>query len=205
MRATILMAHHLGIRVVAEGVEHDEQIRQLAALGCDLLQGYRIGRPMPAEDFVALLRGDGTQLAETLARALVRHALLVGDDPVQHGRIATRLTQTNWTVHRARDAAAALAVLAEQPVDLVLCDLELPDGDPLALLTDLRRVYPTVPRLLLAAHVDTPTLVDAVNRCGIYRCLPKPCGNTELDEAVAASYAHGLRRLRAEQSELRQG
>jgi diguanylate cyclase (GGDEF)-like protein len=197
VRATILMAHHLGIRVVAEGVEHDGQIRQLAALGCDLLQGYHIGRPMPAGEFVALLTGPGDTLAETLDRALVRWALLVGDDPVQHGRIAARLTQLGWVVHRARDADTARGLLASRPVDLVLCDLDLPDGQAQELLVALRQSHPAVTRLVLAASIDTDALMDAVNRCGIYRCLRKPCTDAELDAAVSAAHAHGLKKLRA--------
>lgn len=44
---------HLSRRMlcVAEGIETDSQIELLKALGCDRLQGYLIGKPMPAEDF----------------------------------------------------------------------------------------------------------------------------------------------------------
>jgi diguanylate cyclase (GGDEF)-like protein len=41
------MAHALGMSVIAEGAETAEQARQLVALGADLLQGYRFGRPQP--------------------------------------------------------------------------------------------------------------------------------------------------------------
>jgi len=48
VRATIAMGHSLGLEVVAEGVELMEQRTRLEALGCDLLQGYLISRPLPA-------------------------------------------------------------------------------------------------------------------------------------------------------------
>ncbi|MFZ5580844.1 MAG: putative bifunctional diguanylate cyclase/phosphodiesterase [Pseudomonadota bacterium] len=48
VRAIIAMGHSLGLHVVAEGVEQMEQRMRLEALGCDLLQGYLIGRPAPA-------------------------------------------------------------------------------------------------------------------------------------------------------------
>jgi diguanylate cyclase (GGDEF)-like protein/PAS domain S-box-containing protein len=51
VRSTIDLAHDLGRKVVAEGVETQEQWNQLAALGCDIAQGYFIARPMPAEEF----------------------------------------------------------------------------------------------------------------------------------------------------------
>lgn len=51
VRATIELSHDLGYKVVAEGVETQAHWDQLAALGCDIAQGYFIARPMPAEAF----------------------------------------------------------------------------------------------------------------------------------------------------------
>ena len=47
--AVVRLAHALRMEVVAEGVETDEQRTTLVRLGCDILQGYMISRPMPAE------------------------------------------------------------------------------------------------------------------------------------------------------------
>jgi diguanylate cyclase (GGDEF)-like protein/PAS domain S-box-containing protein len=49
VRSVIEMAHGLGMRAVAEGVEGPEVDAMLALMGCDLGQGYHYGRPMPAE------------------------------------------------------------------------------------------------------------------------------------------------------------
>ena len=54
--AIIVMAHKLGLRVIAEGVETPEQRDLLAAAGCDYGQGYLFSSPMPAEQFDALLK-----------------------------------------------------------------------------------------------------------------------------------------------------
>jgi diguanylate cyclase (GGDEF)-like protein/PAS domain S-box-containing protein len=51
VRAVIALAHGLRLRVVAEGVESEDQRRLLLDWGCDEIQGYLVGRPMPAEDF----------------------------------------------------------------------------------------------------------------------------------------------------------
>jgi len=53
--AIIVMAHKLGIKVIAEGVETEEQGRLLAAAGCDYGQGYYYSRPVPAAKFEELL------------------------------------------------------------------------------------------------------------------------------------------------------
>jgi len=46
--AVVGLAHSLGLRVVAEGVEHQRQVEVLRALGCDDAQGFHLGRPTPA-------------------------------------------------------------------------------------------------------------------------------------------------------------
>src|SRR4051794_18261321 len=55
VRSTIDLAHNLGLRVVAEGVESHEAWRRLEDLGCDLAQGFHVSRPVPAEAMTRLL------------------------------------------------------------------------------------------------------------------------------------------------------
>lgn len=54
--AIIAMAHSLGLKVIAEGVETEEQLAFLRAHRCDEMQGYLFSRPIPAEAFTQLLR-----------------------------------------------------------------------------------------------------------------------------------------------------
>lgn len=51
VRAIIAMGHSLGLQIVAEGVETEEQKAYLNNYECDLYQGYLFGRPMPVEEF----------------------------------------------------------------------------------------------------------------------------------------------------------
>jgi diguanylate cyclase (GGDEF)-like protein/PAS domain S-box-containing protein len=50
VRSTIDLAHNLGLKVVAEGVESQETLDRLAAMGCDAAQGFYLSRPIPAEE-----------------------------------------------------------------------------------------------------------------------------------------------------------
>jgi len=53
------MAHALGLKVIAEGVETAEQAAILTALGCDMAQGYYFSRPVPFAILKQLLDGGG--------------------------------------------------------------------------------------------------------------------------------------------------
>ncbi|HVZ84504.1 MAG TPA: EAL domain-containing protein [Terracidiphilus sp.] len=62
--ATIALARNYNLEVIAEGVETAEQCAALARLGCDKVQGYLYGKPMPAARFLACLssQGEGLQV-----------------------------------------------------------------------------------------------------------------------------------------------
>jgi EAL domain-containing protein (putative c-di-GMP-specific phosphodiesterase class I) len=51
----ILMAHKLGLKAIAEGVETQEQLDLLKAAGCDYAQGYLFSPPVPPEQFEGML------------------------------------------------------------------------------------------------------------------------------------------------------
>ena len=55
VRAVITLAHNLGLRAVGEGVERPEHLDALRSLGCDLAQGFLLGRPQPGHAIGELL------------------------------------------------------------------------------------------------------------------------------------------------------
>jgi EAL domain-containing protein (putative c-di-GMP-specific phosphodiesterase class I) len=56
LKGIVTLAHDLRLSVTAEGVETAEQRNMLCRLGCDEIQGYLFSRPVPADEFEALLR-----------------------------------------------------------------------------------------------------------------------------------------------------
>ncbi len=67
VRAIVSLAHSLNLDVIAEGVEHAEQLEILRKEGCDEVQGYFFSRPLPAKDFMLLFRRNAPAAA-ALAR-----------------------------------------------------------------------------------------------------------------------------------------
>jgi EAL domain-containing protein (putative c-di-GMP-specific phosphodiesterase class I) len=55
VQTAIHMAHNLGLKVVAEGVESEHARAILSEMDCDICQGYHFSRPIPAQQFDALL------------------------------------------------------------------------------------------------------------------------------------------------------
>jgi len=72
VRATVELAHSLGLRVVAEGVETTDQLAALKALGCDLGQGWHFGRPGPSLATRDLLARSGRRQVAPAGLSLVR-------------------------------------------------------------------------------------------------------------------------------------
>ncbi len=65
VRSIISLAHALRLRVVAEGVETEEQLTYLDHFDCDEVQGYLLSRPVPAQAFAALIPGQPQIMAAT--------------------------------------------------------------------------------------------------------------------------------------------
>lgn len=88
MRATTELGHALGISVVAEGVETAAGWEQLTALGCDVVQGYYLARPLPAPDFLQFLADRAVIGTAALSEAAAPSRPARADHPVAAGHAA---------------------------------------------------------------------------------------------------------------------
>jgi EAL domain-containing protein (putative c-di-GMP-specific phosphodiesterase class I) len=66
VRSILTLGGNLNLRVVAEGVENAEVLELLQRLGCDVVQGYHIARPLTAAEIGCLIRKSNTALGKRL-------------------------------------------------------------------------------------------------------------------------------------------
>ncbi len=99
--------------------------------------------------------------------------LLVIDDKMNMVRLMAKVMRQDATVHTAHCGAAGLRILAREPIDVVLCDLRMPDMDGLDVLRACRRLRPQCEFVLMTAHGTVGTAVEAL-KLGAYDYLTKP-------------------------------
>jgi len=72
VRSTIDLAHNMGLKVVAEGVDDEAVLERLRLLGCDMVQGYLLSRPLGAAEMRARLLGSGDMREAASGKGLRR-------------------------------------------------------------------------------------------------------------------------------------
>jgi two-component system response regulator AtoC len=106
--------------------------------------------------------------------------LLVDDDRTFSSLAASVLSQEGFLVRTARSLHETRAALAREAPDLVILDRRLPDGDGLSFLPELRAQLPGTVVLMVTAHGDIASAVEAI-KAGARDYLAKP---VELDDLV---------------------
>jgi diguanylate cyclase (GGDEF)-like protein/PAS domain S-box-containing protein len=184
-RAVISMAHSLGLKVIAEGVETRAQLEFLAEYGCNEIQGYYFARPMPAEDCGAWVR-EQRRLERPRPASDVRVpvVLLLDDDDDTLAYLERVLARDGYRILAARNAREGLALLRDYRVDVVVSDQNMPGMSGVEFLQRVQTLSPRTMRILTTGFADFQTMADAVNKGGIFRCLPKDIGDEALRDNV---------------------
>ena len=125
--------------------------------------------------------------------------LIVDDEQLIRWSLSERLQQEGYRTVEAATAAEARAALRD-PVDLVLLDYRLPDGDGLTLLKEIKQADPDTLVILLTAYASVETAV-AVMKQGAYHYANKPFNLDEI--ALLVDNALETTRLRREVKALR--
>lgn len=116
--------------------------------------------------------------------------LCVDDDPAVLATVARHLRRDGHDVLTVDTAAAALAVLAERAVAVLLSDLDMPEMDGITLAARARAVQPETVRILLTGCNTVAAATAGINVGEVYRFLTKPFEADVLRREVQAALAH---------------
>src|SRR5437879_3875856 len=106
---------------------------------------------------------------------------VVDDDPLVTISLGTALRlETDWEVASENDAARALETMVDDPPDVVLSDLQMPNMDGISFLKEVRRRHPETVLLLLTGYADKESAIAAINEVGIWQYVEKPWDTTDL-------------------------
>jgi EAL domain-containing protein (putative c-di-GMP-specific phosphodiesterase class I)/CheY-like chemotaxis protein len=187
--AIIRMAHSLKMQVVAEGVETAAQLAYLRRHRCDHIQGYYFSAPLPLADVEHMLcEGKGLPAQAGGAYAPNNTLLLVDDDVEILTALKRALRDEGYNILSARSAAEGFDQLALHPVQIVLCDQQMPEMNGTAFLDRVKDMYPDTLRIVLSGSADLRSIVDAINGGSVYRYYTKPWDNKELRINLRAAF-----------------
>ncbi len=103
-----------------------------------------------------------------------RSRVLVVDDEELYRRALERiLARVGHEVLTARDASEAIAVVASEPLDLVLCDYKMPGINGLELIRQIHELEPDLPCIVITGYSTPENSVEAL-RAGAHWYLEKP-------------------------------
>ncbi|RUR31720.1 EAL domain-containing protein [Vreelandella nanhaiensis] len=189
----ISMAHHLGLPVIAEGVETEPQFAFLRKNHCDAFQGYYFGRPMSSEGLKAYLHQKQASPDEKKVRGTEEDAqtLLLLDDEDNILRALTRLLRREgYRILTASRAQDAFELLAKHNVQVIISDQRMPEMNGTVFFNRVKDLYPDTVRIVLSGYTDLKTVTEAVNQGEIYKFLTKPWDDEELRKEINSAFRH---------------
>ena len=196
-KAATAIAHALNLKVIAEGVEDQDQLKYLQRLGCDELQGYLYSRPLPGNELEAFLHNP-RRLSGGQCLQGERRVLIVDDEPAILNCLSRELNLSGCEVETALDAEGGLSVLAQRPVAVVISDYQLPGLSGVDFLERVKKIYPEIVRIALSGGVDFNVITENVNRGAIFKFIAKPWDRDLLQETVEEGFRKYKKNLHVE-------
>nr|WP_255484646.1 EAL domain-containing protein [Duganella sp. 1224] len=206
--AIINMAHSLKLSVVAEGVEKEAQLAYLHRHNCDEMQGYYFSRPLPEDEFEAMLREGRRLQAPADERETDQQTLLIVDDDAFMLDVLTDfLSQDGYRILTAQTAAEGFDILARHRVQVILCDQCMPLMSGTEFMERVKNLCPDTFRIMLSAYADLTPIMAAINHGAIDRFYTKPWKGAILRENIREGFrlhaqAHGPLAVRKEEANI---
>ena len=113
----------------------------------------------------------------------MRNLLVVEDNPNTLSGLVTLLGDEGYDVDGVMQGTEALAIAEEKPIDMVLCDFNLPDTNGLQVCQRLRKINPEAIFFLTTAQ-DSTALTDSAYEYGVKRIFQKPIDMDDLFDTL---------------------
>ncbi|MBT0654596.1 response regulator [Geomobilimonas luticola] len=123
---------------------------------------------------------------------MMNHAnriMVVDDNPVSLEFAATLLKEYGYPPLSCDNAADALAIMAKNRIDAVITDIRMPEISGIELLEKIRQQYPEIPVILMTAHAELDTAVQAIQK-GTFDFILKPYKPLQLIHAIEKAVSH---------------
>ena len=186
--AIITIAHRMGLKVVAEGVETQGQFNYLSMQGCDEMQGYYFSPAVSAEMFEDYLRGGRSIRLLPRADEQRRTVLVVDDEPGIRTALTRMLRSDGYRVLTAAGGDEGLHVLSLNAVQVIISDQRMPGMSGTEFLGKVKDLYPETMRIILSGYTELDVVTDSVNRGAVFRFLTKPWDDDLLREQVRDAF-----------------
>ena len=115
--------------------------------------------------------------------------LAVDDDPDILTALRRALTPLGVPLILTEDPTEVIAILGEQPVSLLISDIDMPQMTGLELMAQVRQTFPDVVRMLLTGRATFDSALTAINHGEVHRYLNKPFEPNELRKLVQEALA----------------
>jgi two-component system, NtrC family, response regulator HupR/HoxA len=100
--------------------------------------------------------------------------VLVIDDEVRSVEALERILEDDFDVKKATSFGEAEAILADEAIQVVLCDQRMPGMSGVEFLKTVRERWPDVVRMIISGYTDAEDIIQGVNEAGIYHYVTKP-------------------------------
>jgi signal transduction histidine kinase len=143
---------------------------------------------------MAMVEGNLQELVERYGvRELLTGGILLVDDDSPNLDVLAAILSPPFKVHTAESGMAALGIVAEQPLDVIITDQRMPEMTGVELLEKVRATRPDIAGLVLTAYSDHSAMVQAINRAQAFRFLGKPWDEGTILAAVDQARDHVFR------------
>jgi EAL domain-containing protein (putative c-di-GMP-specific phosphodiesterase class I)/DNA-binding NarL/FixJ family response regulator len=198
--ANVDMAHKLGIKSVAEGVETKEDWEMLKSMDCDIAQGYYIAKPMPVEDFYNFVADYEADIPEPTVINNKKNTkkyktsnadykmLVVEDDEFTRNIITQVLSNLGYlNIESASDARSAINLFRDHRFDIIITDILMPNINGLELIKSIRTgktLAKPESRIIVLSGMTEASAVGKAIALDVNGILVKPLVASVVDQKI---------------------